>query len=968
MRVFLKWTAIALALLVVGVVLFIAIFDWNWARGIVASQASQALGHTVTIAGDLDVDWSWPPTIRADNIRVANAAWSPEPSMLTLRQLVLQVELWAWLSGRLVFPMIELQKPVIRIESSTEGQLNWLVHTRQAISTPPPPQEPPPPTWPTFGQVTLHHGHIIRHDYSTDATSSGILHEVRAQTGGPEQSIAVRGTGQFEHTPLQFTVQAGALPTLQANAPYPLQVQLTVEEWYTQLAGTIHTPLALAGVDLAVLLEKRRAPDQPATADASAAQPPLYRLTGHLSRQEDGGWEVAGLQGTLGQSDISAGHLLLTVQDKRPVLRADLTSLRADLTSNTLDVDNLIDTLTGPRAAANQPDTAPEDPASSPLLDMEITRAINLLLHFQGQRVIVAGQTLNHVAAVVELQDGRLTFKPTVALAGGTIAGTIDVEAQDDVFQSAIHADIDRVDVRQILAGLHQDSAATGIVNGRIDLTVSGRTLSDLLTSVAGKAWLSMTDTATDTDVTVHVATLEGDTQAAARQVTLDGGGRLRGQPVRLTGRVGSLHAWQAGPQPYPVQATVQLGETQIQVDGTLKHPRQFTSFAATVAMQGPDPATLAAFLPVSLPHLPAYQFTGQVERTEQRWRLNAFQGALGQSDLAGTLALELGGARPLLRGTLRSQRLRLDELLATGTQHKAPEAAQQEKPSSTRGEVQRAIPDVPFAPELLQRLDADLRFQGQDIRSAKLSLRNVAVAGHMENGHLKLTQRGELDGGTMRATIEARSRQARLAGRIQTDIKQVDLNRVLSKFDLEREAFGRVDAHIDLTGQGQSLAPWLASSNGDVSLTMAGGQLHGLLIELVGLDVGQSIVAAFAGKEARVPIRCLVADFIVSDGRVQTQMLVFDTSDTKIIGEGFIDLGQELVDLKLVPKAKDFSLFSAEAPMYLRGPLTKLSAGPKIGEVLLSLAVPIKIGKPANVDCQALFEAAHEQREPPRQ
>jgi uncharacterized protein involved in outer membrane biogenesis len=958
MWTFLKWTATALALLVVGIVLLIVVFDWNWARGIIANKVSQALGHTVIIAGDLDVDWSWPPTIRANTIRVANAAWSPEPYMLTLRQLALQIDLQALLQGRVVLPMIELQEPVVRIESSQAGQLNWLVRTRQATSTPTPPDEATSSTLPTIGQVMLHNGHIIRHDYSTDTTFAGTLHEVTVQTVGPEQSVEVRGTGQFEQRPFQLTAHAGALPTLQANEPYPLQLQLTVDEWNAQLAGTIHQPLELAGVDLEVLLEGRREPDRTATAEASAASQSLPRLTGHLSRQDEA-WQVTGLQGRLGQSDISGGHLVLTVQDKRPLVQADLAS-------NTLNVDNILDTLTDSQASDNQQDTGPDDTASGPLVDVEITRAINIMLHFQGQQVIIAGQALNNVSVVVELQDGHLTFKPTLALAGGTIAGTIDVIAQDNVFQSAIHADIDRVDLQQIMAQLNQESTATGSVNGRIDLTVSGRTLSELLASVAGNASLSMTNKATDTDVKVHFATLESATQAAARLVTLEGEGRMRGQPVQLTGRVGSLHAWRDDLQPYPVQATVQLGETRVQVDGTLKHPQQFTSFEAKVTLQGPDPATLATFLPVSLPHLPAYQLTGQLERTEQSWRLKSFKGGLGKSDIAGTLALDLGGTRPLLRGDLRSQRLRLDEVMATGTQ--APGAGQKEKPSSIRGEVKHAIPDVAFAPELLQRFNADLRFQGQDLRVSKLSLRNVAITVHLENGHLKLTPQGELDGGTMRATIAAHSRQKQLAGRIQTDIKQVDLNRVLSKFDIEREAFGQVDAHIDLTGQGQSLATWLASSNGDVALIMAGGQLHGLLIELVGLDVAESIAAAFAGKEARVPIRCLLADFIVTDGKMQTQMLVFDTSDTKIIGEGFIDLSKELVHLKLVPEAKDFSLFAAETPMYLKGPLTNLSVGPKIGEVLLSLAMPIKIGKPENVDCQALFKATHKQRKPPQQ
>jgi uncharacterized protein involved in outer membrane biogenesis len=807
-------------------------------------------------------------------------------------------------------------------------------------------------------QVTLHAGRFTYHDYSTETILGGTLSDLRAQAVGPEQSVEVRGAGEFEHTPFVLTVHAGALSALQADAPYPVQVQFAFGEWHTQLDGMLIKPLELSGVDLEVLLE-RDAPDQTTAADASASHQVLYRLTGHLSRQDDV-WEVAGLKGMLGESDIATAHLVFTIQDQRPLLRADLTS-------DTLNIDNLIDTL-NTQAAAHTPETAPDTPSSRPLLDVEVTRAVNVLLNFQGQHVIVAGQTLDNVSAMAELQDGHLTFKPTFALAGGGVAAQLDVKAQGNIFQGALQANIDSVNAQQVLARLNQEGTAGGIVNGRIDLTISGRTLSELLTSVDGQVSLSMTDTATDTDVKVNFATLESDAQDAAHLVTLEGGGRVRGQPVQLKGRVGSLHDWHSGSQPYPVQATVQLGETQIEVDGTLKQPQQFTNFKAKVALQGPDPATLVTFLPVPLPHLPPYQFSGQLERTEQRWRLTAFKGALGKSDIAGTLALDLGGTRPFLRGALRSQHLRLDEMMATMAQNQTAEAAQTKPPASAQGEVKRAIADVPFAPRLLQRVNADLRFQGQDVRVSKLSFTDVAFTMSLENGHLKFTPQGALDGGTMRAVIEAHSRQEQLAGRIQADISQVDLNSVLSKLGLEGEAFGRVEGHIDLTGAGQSLATWLATVNGDVSLTMAGGQLHGLFIELVGLDVGESIVAAFAGKEARVPIHCLLADFMVSDGRMQTQMLVFDTADTKILGEGFIDLGEELVYIKLIPEAKDFSLFSAEAPLYLKGPLTKISVGPKIGDVLLSLAMPVKPGKPAHVDCQALFSATQKQREPSKQ
>jgi hypothetical protein len=59
--------------------------------------------------------------------------------------------------------------------------------------------------------------------------------------------------------------------------------------------------------------------------------------------------------------------------------------------------------------------------------------------------------------------------------------------------------------------------------------------------------------------------------------------------------------------------------------------------------------------------------------------------------------------------------------------------------------------------------------------------------------------------------------------------------------------------------------------------------------------------------------------------------------------------------------ECEDFRILSATAPLYITGPLTKLSAGPKLGEVLLSLSMPMKPGKPENADCPAVLKAAQQ-------
>src|SRR5262245_36165440 len=76
MRRALWWAGMWLRLLIVGVVALVAIFDWRWFSGYVARQASGALGRTVVVERNLDVDSTWPPSIQAEQVRLAVLDWS----------------------------------------------------------------------------------------------------------------------------------------------------------------------------------------------------------------------------------------------------------------------------------------------------------------------------------------------------------------------------------------------------------------------------------------------------------------------------------------------------------------------------------------------------------------------------------------------------------------------------------------------------------------------------------------------------------------------------------------------------------------------------------------------------------------------------------------------------------------------------------------------------------------------------
>jgi AsmA protein len=110
-----------------------------------------------------------------------------------------------------------------------------------------------------------------------------------------------------------------------------------------------------------------------------------------------------------------------------------------------------------------------------------------------------------------------------------------------------------------------------------------------------------------------------------------------------------------------------------------------------------------------------------------------------------------------------------------------------------------------------------------------------------------------------------------------------------------------------------------LASANGKVVAVLEGGQISKLLMEKVGLHLWEILTLSLTG-DRMVRLRCAVAAFDVTHGRMQPTALVLDTEVTTVYGTGSIDLAQEKLDLVLEPRTKDTSLLALRSPIYVRG------------------------------------------------
>ena len=76
----------------------------------------------------------------------------------------------------------------------------------------------------------------------------------------------------------------------------------------------------------------------------------------------------------------------------------------------------------------------------------------------------------------------------------------------------------------------------------------------------------------------------------------------------------------------------------------------------------------------------------------------------------------------------------------------------------------------------------------------------------------------------------------------------------------------------------GPSLAQILAAADGRMALVALDGTISGVVVELVGLDIAESLSIALSGDDPGLPINCAAADFELVSGTATSKTLIMDT------------------------------------------------------------------------------------------
>lgn len=452
---------------------------------------------------------------------------------------------------------------------------------------------------------------------------------------------------------------------------------------------------------------------------------------------------------------------------------------------------------------------------------------------------------------------------------------------------------------------------------------------------------LRFLDAARDTDIRIDVASAPASAKGAS-PIALEGGGRWEGNAFEIAGNAQSPLALRDRDAPYRIDLRARAGGTHARARGTLLDPLRLHGIDLQFALRGATLADLYPLLGLSLPPTPPYRFDGRLRRDGTVWRYDGFKGVVGDSDVAGSARVDTGRPRPLLHADLVSARLDFDDL--AGFVGATPRANGDAAPPVS-GREARVLPDRPYRLDKLRAMDADVRLRAQRISTPRLPLDDMDAHLKLNNGVLVLDPLNfGAAGGDIRAVIRMDARASTLRTQARIAARGLDLDRLMPDVERARSAIGRVGGDIVLRGEGNSIARMLATADGDVAIGMGRGQVSNLVIELAGLDVAEALKFLLT-EDRRVPVRCAFGDFQVSKGVMTARSLAFDTTDTIILGEGRIDLGEETLDLRLRPRPKDRSLLSFRSPLIVDGRFADPDIRPDMKRVGLRAAIAVALG-----------------------
>ncbi len=383
--------------------------------------------------------------------------------------------------------------------------------------------------------------------------------------------------------------------------------------------------------------------------------------------------------------------------------------------------------------------------------------------------------------------------------------------------------------------------------------------------------------------------------------------GGFNGQSLEIQGTTGPLADLIAPGKPWPVKITAKAGGATLTVDGSIRDALKAKGLDLVINAEGASIRKVAELGGITnVADVGPFKLSAKITDPAGKLNVTNLKAVLADSDLAGSVELDLSGKQPQVAADLSSQKLDLKPFFAK-KEGKAPDA---QKPAQPAAKKEKIFSGEPLPLEGLKALGAHLKMQAGRLQIPGLAFTNLKTDVTLENGNLAVKPLGfVLGGGAINGWFNLRSQESNPAFVLSLKVDQLDVGSLLKDLEKDRILEGKLDAEVDLSGRGRSIAEWMAGVNGRTLIVMGKGQLHNKYLDLLGADLAKSIlrlINPFPQKEDFTQVNCFVNGFEIKNGLATCTAMALDTNQMRIAGSGDINLKDERLNLSLNPSPKE--------------------------------------------------------------
>ncbi|MDB5396537.1 MAG: AsmA family protein [Rhodospirillales bacterium] len=501
------WILGVLGVLGLAIVLVVIFFQWSWLRGPVQSRLSALTGKHVYIDGPIAGTKSLVPHITLNQIRIEEPNFTAAPKVALIDSIAIEIDLRSLLHGKLNFPLIDVNHPVLDLLRNPDGKANWDI-TAEARG----------PSGrsdvPIIGRLTVENGKLTYRDVARKVTIQGTVKTIAATGGNGESSFTLEGKGTYRAAPFTIRLKGGSLNDLrESTRPYDVDAAASVGKTKVTIVGTVTNPFKLTDMNLKLTADGDNAEELYPFFGIPAPSTPPYHLTGTLDR--DGkAWLIKNFAGTVGKSDLQGSLRFETENRKRIFVGGNLESKNL----NFADLGLLVGAPGSIEAGRPVSDTQkalarkmeetgrvlPDAP-----LNLDEVRNVDADVTFKGIHIDAQNLPLDNLDMRMKLDNALLSLTPLkVGVAGGFTDSNIVIDARNDSVVTDYDVKLSQFQVEQFFKKAGFPDGGSGVINGRIRLHGIGNSVRKSLSTANGQV-SAIVDNGTVSDLIANLLGLD---------------------------------------------------------------------------------------------------------------------------------------------------------------------------------------------------------------------------------------------------------------------------------------------------------------------------------------------------------------------------------------------------------------------------------------------------------------------------